>query len=667
MSSTPQSQSATSRMPGTAMLAALAGVVVAAYVAVWLLGLDLAVRPPLPARIQADDVTGIVSLLGDLTARLAALGTLGVLAALAVFCGPGPERTILDERRPLLRWAGRLGQVWFVAAVLNTFANPAYVNGVPLHTTMTPASWWTFLWASPSALAWLVSALVAAAIVVASYTTRHRATPLIGLVAGVASLTFVAATGNVTVGLDHDWATDAVVVLTLCATVLLACTVGAWLAGTPASGRRYHRLALPLVGVAAAGHAVVAWQQLAGRPLTATPYGWWTIGIFAVLGLLALSWVLQQATGSRTPASVVRDVVLAVAYLACLTAENHVPPPRFLEPQSIMVNYLGYEVVVGPTIARLVSLGRPNLLWVCIVVFAIGIYLAGASRARRLGRPWPWLRTLAWVAAWLLTLFLAVTGLWEYSTVQYSWHMVVHMTVNMLVPVLAVLGAPLALARAASGPATDATASLGETVDALEAHPVWQALTSPPVAWVAYVGSLFVVYFTSAFAWLMKYHWAHQVMLLFFMVTGYLFFSLIIGADRPQRQLPHLVKLALVISIMPFHALFAVGILSSQTMIGEEFYRTISVPWLPGVEALMADQGIAGQAAWFLGEVPLFVVIAALAAQWFRSDSREAASLDERVESGEDDSLDAYNDMLVELARRDEQTRREATLKRYES
>ena len=42
------------------------------------------------------------------------------------------------------------------------------------------------------------------------------------------------------------------------------------------------------------------------------------------------------------------------------------------------------------------------------------------------------------VALGALTLFLAVTGLWEYSTVTYSWHMVVHMTVNMMVPVLCV-------------------------------------------------------------------------------------------------------------------------------------------------------------------------------------------------------------------------------------
>ncbi len=666
MSSTPQSTSIEPSRRSTAVLLALTGAVVAAYVAVWLVGLDLGTRPPLPARIQADPTTGLISLLGDLTARLAAFGTLGVLSAIVGFTPRNPDHTLTDAGRRLLPWAGRLGQVWFAASVLNTFANPAYVNGVPIGLTLRPDAWWTFLWSSPSALAWLASALVALAIVVASYVSRHWASSLIGLVAGVIALAFVAVTGNVTVGLNHDWATDAAVALTFAAVPLLTAAVGAWLGRTPASAMRYQRLALPLLVVTIAGHAVVAWQQLAGVPATATPYGVWTIAIFVVLGLLLLSWAVRQFIGGRTAGSLGRDVVLAVAYVTCLVAENHIPSPRFLEPQSIMVNYLGYEVTVAPTIEKLVTFARPNLLWVAIVVFALGAYLAGVLRARSLGRRWPIARTIAWVAAWLLTLFLAVTGLWEYSTVQYSWHMVVHMTVNMLVPVLGVLGAPLSLVRAASAPG-EHHVSLGDALDSLEAHKLWQFLTSPPVAWVAYVGSLFAVYFTPAFAWLMKYHWAHQLMLIFFMMTGYFFFTMIIGADRTSRQLPHLLKLALVISIMPFHAVFAVGILSAQTLLGASFYETIAVPWLPTHEALLADQNIAGQASWFLGEVPLFVVIAALAAQWFRSDSKEAAGIDDAVDTGVDDSFDAYNDMLAELAQRDEQRAREATLKRYES
>lgn len=663
--SSPSPTPSDAHAPSTGWTVVLSGVLVAAVVTTVLVGLDLAVRPPLPARIQADDVTGMISLLGDLVARLAGVGTLGVLVAVVAFTPTEAGHRLEATGRRRLLWAGRLGQVWAAASLLNTFANPAYVNGVGIHTTFTPGSWWTFLWASPSALAWLVSALVAAAIVLVCYLGRHAAGPLVGLVAGVLSWTFVAATGNVTVGLDHDWATDAVLAASLAMYPLAATAIGVLVASRDAAARAYQRLVPVAILVALGGQLVVAWQQLAGVSPLATPYGLWTLALGGVLVLWGLSFLVRLLTGS-TARSVARDVALAIAWLTCLTAENHVPPPRFLEPQTIMVNYLGYEVAVAPTVARLVSLGRPNLLWVLIVVAALAAYTIAFVRARRRGRAWPIGRLVAWFAAWLLTLFLAVTGLWEYSTVQYSWHMVVHMTVNMLVPVLAVLGAPFGLARAASGP-RDAGDPVRTILDGLEDHRLWQLLTSPPVAWLAYVGSLFAVYFTPAFSWLMKYHWAHQLMLLFFMATGYFFFTLIIGTDHGAARLPHLLKLALVISIMPFHAMFAVGILSSRTLIGQEFYEAIAVPWLGDHAALLADQGIAGQAAWFLGEVPLLVVIVALAAQWFRQDSREASDIDARADSGEDDSFDAYNDMLAELAKRDAQLARSATLKRFES
>ena len=77
----------------------------------------------------------MISLVSDLTARLAALGTLGVLSGVVGFTPRGTDHTISDRARRLLPWAGRLGQVWFAASLLNTFANPAYVNGVPIHAS----------------------------------------------------------------------------------------------------------------------------------------------------------------------------------------------------------------------------------------------------------------------------------------------------------------------------------------------------------------------------------------------------------------------------------------------------------------------------------------------------------------------------------------------------
>lgn len=111
-------------------------------------------------------------------------------------------------------------------------------------------------------------------------------------------------------------------------------------------------------------------------------------------------------------------------------------------------------------------------------------------------------------------------------------------------------------------------------------------------------------------------------------------------------------RLALVIGVMPFHAIFAVFILQAEQIIGASFYQAIDIGWNPD---LLADQGIAGQITWIVGELPLLIVIVALGFQWFKADSRDAVRLDRAQDSGLDDSYDAYNEMLKELSARDRQ------------
>ena len=425
---------------------------------------------------------------------------------------------------------------------------------------------------------------------------------------------------------------------------------------------RYHKGVPPLLAIAATGAGVIGWQQLAGQRAGGDLYGQVTLGLWGCLAALLASWLIREVAHRsgrpRRYGSVVRDGVLAVAFLALATAENHVPSPRFLVPQSIQVNYLGYEVDLPVTLERLFGLGRPNWLWIGLSFFALVAYAVGVIRLRRQGRPWPVGRSIAWAAGWLLTLYLATSGFWEYSTAVYSWHMVVHMTVNMLVPALCVLGGPFTLLRQASLNRDHDLAGPREAAAAIGDHRPFGLLLSPPLLWLNYVGSLFLIYFTPLFPWLMRYHWAHQLMLLYFMTTGYVFFNLIIGVDRPRPDLPHLVRLALAISIMPFHAIFAVGIMSSTSLIGGDFYHSIDVTW---VGDLMADQSVAGQAAWILGEIPLLIVMISLAAQWFAHDKAENLRFDTAADSGADDPLDAYNEMLNQLASRD----RDAARKRY--
>ncbi len=626
----------------------------------------LAQQPPLPGRLGDDYLTGLVALLGDVVARLGSAATLGFLAAIVAFAPSRADDGLPRPDERLYRWMVRSAQVWFAASILMTFANPSFVEGMAIGKSFRADAWWLFVTSTTSDLAWIASSLAALAIMLLGWWGRGGSVLTLAWLAGAAAAVFVAVTGGVSVGLNHDWATDGVGLATLATVTLCSGAIGALAAmavdstSADAAIRRYHRSVPLLIGVIAVGYGIGAWQQLAGVSPFVTVYGIPVVAGFGIVALLVVSWLWRQfaertrdaASPRRPTPSVARDVILLILGLTSLTVATYLSPPRFIVPQSIQINYLGYEVNIPATLARLTGLGRPNLLWLVLSMTAIGLYVWGVVRVTRRGGRWPLSRLLFWVAGWALTLYLAVSGLWVYSTAVFSWHMLVHMTVNMMIPVLCVLGAPMSLVSAASRARLPGElAGAQDLVSRLAENRLVRVLLSPPLVWLNYVGSLFIVYYSSLFPWLMRYHWGHQSMLLYFMVAGYAFFALLIGPDRHPWQLPYIVRFALLVSIMPFHAIFAVGIMQSRTILGEQFYRSIDVSW---VGDLLSDQNIAGQVTWFAGEIPAFVAVIMLAAQWFRSDSAEAAAADLLGDAGgSGDELAAYNDMLAELASRD--------------
>jgi putative copper resistance protein D len=196
------------------------------------------------------------------------------------------------------------------------------------------------------------------------------------------------------------------------------------------------------------------------------------------------------------------------------------------------------------------------------------------------------------------------------------------------------------------GPALDGPR---EWLLSLLASPVSRLLTHPVVALVLFVGSFYALYFSPIFAAALPYHWAHQLMNLHFVVTGYLFFWLIIGVDRSPRPLPHVARLALLLASMPFHAFFGIAVMSANTVIGQRFFGDLALPWVPN---LLADQSLGGGIAWSAGEAPLLLVVIVLLVQWSRHDDREGARQDRHADRDGDADLAAYNAMLADLARR---------------
>ena len=74
------------------------------------------------------------------------------------------------------------------------------------------------------------------------------------------------------------------------------------------------------------------------------------------------------------------------------------------------------------------------------------LYLLAVRRLHRRGDSWPPGRTVAWLAGCAMVLFATSSGLGRYAEAQFSIHMIAHMLLGMIAPILLVLGGPVTLA-----------------------------------------------------------------------------------------------------------------------------------------------------------------------------------------------------------------------------
>ena len=573
-------------------------------------------------------------------------------------------------------------------------------SGQSLARALDPAALPTLLTGAYLPMAWLV--VFAAALVVHLLTYRaarfeHLLVP--ALLTAVCLLAPVVVTA-VLVGPWHDVGTDAATLTTLAAAAALGALAVAGLRA--AVGRPLARAALARTGllVVVAAPVAMAYQVVvlaffsAGDPLSSGATGLLGLVRLAALGAATVVGVrlrrlaaedadddapagADRGPGSAGPADdlaarpglaplLAVGAALAGVFLGAGVAMTRVPPPQYFVPTSIRQVFLGYDVPRAPDAAVLLGDWRVNLLLTTLAVVAVAAYALGFARLRRRGDAWPVVRLVAWTGGWAVVVLVTSTGLGKYSAASFSLHMLVHMCLTMLGPLLMVLAGPTTLAlRATRAARRDQAAGLHEWVVAVLQSRWLRVLSNPLLVFVVFVGSYYLLYLTPLFGEAMRFHWAHQVMNLHFIASGYLFYGLVVGVDQPPHPLPHLGRLGFVLAAMPFHAFFAVAVMSSSTVIAQTYYEYLGRTWDTD---LLRDQYVGGGIAWAAGEVPLLLVVLALAHQWSRQDAREAKRRDRRADraqavrdaggSGGEDDVDAYNQMLARLAERDARSER---------
>ena len=623
----------------TGPLLAATGVIMAIVAAI--IGRLRPLEPRLLGRENPDALTSVLHAVVGTLFWAALVWTLAELIR-ATLCSP--RRDVVDSTHTRGRRAWLAAQMWAVLALLIVPLESADSAGLTFEQAVVDLP--TYISSTPSVAAWLVVAVLGLLVGLLALLSTHLGGLVMASFVTVLAALPVPVTGGISVGLNHDFATDSGAVAAVGMTIAAACVLIEALDGArPAFTARLIWMQRTGAVIALAGGIVVTWQGQAGHSWVSDRWG---VARIVVLVAIAI-WVIT-AWLPRTRVLSWLGVTVVAVVLSVTGAANQLVPPRYVIGQTPAVNYLGYELPPAPTAAILLAPGRPNLgFWTLSILGIFGYYVAVRALKRR-GETWSGARSGSWIGAWVVVIFLASTGLWEYSSMQFSWHMLVHMTFNMLVPALLVLGAPVTLLRQVLRTADQINDGFNGPHDCLMAALEWRPtkiLFGPFAAWIVFIASFYVVYFTPIFDYLMRYHWGHQWMLLHFLMAGFMLFEYVIGLDDMPASLPHIGRLGFVITAMPFHSFFAVITMNAHQIIGKNFYEALSIPWIVN---LHDDQNLGGQITWATGEIPMALVLIALCVQWFISDRRDQRRVDASEDASLNESLTAYNDMLARMA-----------------
>ncbi|MCH6158915.1 cytochrome c oxidase assembly protein [Streptomyces marispadix] len=290
--------------------------------------------------------------------------------------------------------------------------------------------------------------------------------------------------------------------------------------------------------------------------------------------------------------------------------------------------------------------GEPFFLTGCLL--ALVLYAAAVVRLQRRGDAWPVPRTVAWTLGVLSVAVTMCTALNEYGMVLFSVHMVQHMIISMLSPILLLLGAPVTLTLRALPSAGRGRKGPRELLVALLHSRVLRVFTHPGFTIPLFIASLYALYFTPVFDLLMRSTTGHLAMMVHFLLVGLVFFWPIMGVDPGPHRPGYLLRMLELFAGMPFHAFFGIALMmASEPMIA----TYASPPASLGVTAL-SDQTAAGGIAWAFSEIPSVLVLLALVFQWHRSEEREARRRDRMADRDGDKELAAYNAYLASLQAR---------------
>lgn len=226
-------------------------------------------------------------------------------------------------------------------------------------------------------------------------------------------------------------------------------------------------------------------------------------------------------------------------------------------------------------------------------------YCLAVVVGRRRDRAWPTRRTWCWLAGTAACLMAVTPPLAELSDSSFAAHMLAHLLLGMVGPLLLVRGAPVTLALR-----TLPVAGARRLARLLLTRPV-RLLTSPVPAAIGDAGGLWLLYSTDLYRLAESHPWLHLLVHAHVFTFGYLFAASIVGIDPDRHRAGFALRSTVLVLVSAAHAVLAKHLYAAPP---------------PGVDAASAETAAA--IMYYGGDVLEITVMVLLGHSWYGAIGR---------------------------------------------
>lgn len=309
----------------------------------------------------------------------------------------------------------------------------------------------------------------------------------------------------------------------------------------------------------------------------------------------------------------------------------------------------GWTPDAPPTLLDFIGPGPLSFPLFPLLALALGgAYLTGALRLWIRGRRWPVWRTVSFLLGCALLAATTGLGVEAYGYALLSVFMFQQLTLMMAIPPLLVLGSPGTLLLRATPHHGAGGGILRIAHRSLRSRVARWAL-SPWVALPLYLLTFYGLYLANLADGILALPGGHEALELAFLVTGILFTIPVLSADPLPVRLSHGARALDVFAEAALHAFFGVFLMMASGLLVDQFAATTIAMGIDPIE----DQRLAGGLAWSYGEAPTLLMLMFVMHRWFRDDTARDAADARYADAHGDPELDAYNDYLDSLRRKD--------------